>query len=158
MANTSEPKRQFYTFEELLDKDGYIIYTNIGSSMLPLLHQKKDIIEIMKKKQGRCRRYDVVLYRRGEKYILHRIIKVLPDGYLIAGDHNVFLETDVTDEMILGVMTRFIRNGRSITIDNPFYQLYVHLWCDFYPLRFFLLRSNAKARKVLSKVKKRITR
>ena len=76
-----------------------------------------------------------MLYKRGKGYILHRILKVLQEGYLIAGDHNTFIETDVTDDMIIGVMTRIIRNGKTITMDNPIYLLYVHLWCDYYSIR-----------------------
>ena len=140
MNSISAPKVEYVTFEELLDKDGYLVYTNIGTSMLPLLRERRDIIEIRKKTTPRCKKYDVVLYKRGEKYILHRILRVLPDGYLIAGDHNTFVERDVTDDMILGVMTRVIRNGKTIYPDNPLYRLYVHLWCDWYPARMFLLR------------------
>lgn len=140
------------SLEELIAVRGYIVYSNVGVSMTPLLRQRRDIIEIRKKEPDRCHKYDVVLYKRGEKYILHRILRVYPDGYLIAGDHNTFVETDVTDDMILGVMTRVIRNGRSITMDNLLYRLYVHLWCDCYPLRMFLLLCKAKARVVLSRI------
>ncbi|MBR0463694.1 MAG: S26 family signal peptidase [Clostridia bacterium] len=129
------------TFEELLARDGYFVYTNVGGSMLPLLRQRQDIIEIHAKGPERCKKYDVALYKRGEKYILHRVLKVLPQGYLIAGDNNAFIERDVTDDMILGVMTRVLRNGKSITPDKFWYRCYVHLWCDCYPLRFFILRA-----------------
>lgn len=128
------------SFEELLDDKGVIVYTNVGYSMLPFLRQRKDVIEIRKKEPGRCKKYDVILYKRGKSYILHRILKVLPDGYIIAGDHNVFIETDVNDDMILGVMTGVIRNGKKVTPDNIWYKLYVHLWCDAYPMRMLLLR------------------
>ena len=81
------------TFEELLDQNGYIVYTNVGRSMMPLLRQRRGIIEIHKKGPDRCKKYDVVLYKRGERYILHRILEVLPNGrYIIAGDNNTFLE------------------------------------------------------------------
>ena len=60
------------SFEEVLLDKGVIIYTNKGYSMLPLLRQKKDLIEIRKKEPGRCKKYDVVLYKRDKKYILHR--------------------------------------------------------------------------------------
>lgn len=140
------------SLEELIAVRGYIVYSNVGVSMMPLLRQRRDIIEIKKKEPGRCHKYDVVLYKRGEKYILHRILRVNPDGYLIAGDHNTFVETDVTDDMILGIMTRVIRNGKSITLGNPFYRFYVHLWCDCYPLRMFLLRCTAKVGAILSKI------
>lgn len=149
-----EPRVQRVSFEEMLEKDGYLVYTNVGCSMMPLLRQRRDIIEIRKKEQRRCKKYDAVLYKRGKKYILHRVLKVLPEGYLIAGDHNAFLERDVTDDMILGVMTRVIRNGKDIYMDNPWYRLYVHLWCDCWPLRMLILRGFWMVRRVLGAVKR----
>lgn len=156
--NTMNPSVQIYTFDKLLNKDGYIVYTNVGYSMMPLLRQKRDIIEIKKKEPGRCKKYDVVLYKRGLRYILHRILKVLPDGYIIAGDHNTFLEKDVTDDMILGVMTRVIRNGKTITPDNFWYKVYVHLWCDVYPVRMKIIRWKYRVIGILRAVKRRIKR
>lgn len=147
---------KFYSFEDMLNNRGFLVYTNVGFSMLPLLRQRRDIIEIRKKGPERCKKYDVALYKRGDKYILHRVLKVLPDGYLIAGDHNTFVERDVTDKMILGVMTRVIRNGKDIYMDNPWYRLYVHLWCDCWPARMLLLRVIRKARGILGAVKRRL--
>ena len=131
-----------YTFEEILEEKGFLIYTNVGYSMMPLLRQRRDIIEIRKKEPGRCKKYDVVLYKRGDKYILHRVLKVLPEGYIIAGDHNTFLEKDVTDDMILGVMTRVVRDGKTIMPENFWYKAYVHLWCDMYPVRMGIIRTK----------------
>ena len=152
------PRVQYVSFDDLLEKDGYLVYTNVGCSMMPLLRQRRDIIEIRKKGPERCKKYDVALYKRGEKYILHRVLKVLPNGYLIAGDNNAFVERDVTDKMILGVMTRVIRNGKDIYMDNPCYQLYVHLWCDCWPLRMLILRclflARRAAHRLLSPLKK----
>ena len=124
--------------------------------MLPLLRQKKDIIEIRKKEPGRCKKYDVVLYRRNERYILHRILKVLPDSYLIAGDHNTFVETDVTDDMILGVMSKVIRDGKTITPENKLYKLYVHLWCDVYPIRMLILKMKEQIWRIEGAIKRRL--
>ena len=126
--------------------------------MYPLLRQRRDIIEIRKKEPGRCKKYDVVLYKRGEKYILHRILRVLPDGYLIAGDNNTFLERDITDARILGVMKRVVRDGKDIYMDDPKYRLYVHLWCDFYPVRMAILRAIRWVRRPLSWVKHKLLR
>ena len=146
------------SFEELLAEKGSIIYTNVGYSMMPLLRQKKDIIEIQKKKDARCKKYDVVLYKRGDRYILHRILKVLPNGYIIAGDHNTYLEKDVTDEMILGIMTRVVRNGKDITPNNLLYKIYVHLWSDFYPIKVFLIKTKAFAYRCYRYIKRRVVR
>ena len=142
MTTDKQDSSRIYSFEDLLETKGYIVYRNTGYSMIPLLRPKRDVIEI-RPLTGRPKKYDVVLYKRDNKYILHRILRVLPDGYIIAGDHNTFIETDVTDDMILGVMTKVQRNGKNITPDNIWYKIYVHLWCDLHPLRVFLLKAKA---------------
>lgn len=148
-----KPTVRHMTFEEILEKDGCFVFTNVGASMMPLLRQRRDIIEITKKDAGRCKKYDVVLYKRGNRYVLHRILRVLSDGYIIAGDHNVFIETDIKDEDILGVMTRVVRSGKTITPDNIYYKIYVHLWCDCYPLRMLVLRMKWKLQRIWGKIK-----
>ena len=144
-----------YTFEEILLTIGYLVYTNVGTSMVPLLRQRRDIIEIRRKDPAtRCKRYDVVLYKRGDKYILHRVLKVRPNDYIICGDHNIWREYGITDAQILGVMTRVIRNGKSITPDNFGYKFYVHLWCDFYHVRAGILVAIQITRRLGHGVKK----
>ena len=153
--NASEPVIKHKTFEELLDENGYLVYTNVGYSMMPLIRQHRDLIEIRKKGSERCKKYDVVLYKRGDKYILHRILEVLPEGrYVIAGDNNTFLEKDITDEHIIGVMTKVIRDGKQVTMDDKMYQAYVHMWCDFYPVRAGVLKVKRKVRSELGKIKR----
>ena len=140
------------TFEEMLNVSGHLAYTVRGVSMMPLLCQKKDVVIIERKGEERCKKYDVVLYKydkNGSKYILHRILKVRPNDYVIAGDNNPFLEYGIKDEQILGVMTSIRRNGKDITMDNKLYRLYVHLWCDCYPVRMWLIRSKQKVRRIL---------
>lgn len=145
-----------YSFEEMLSERGYIVYTCKGTSMMPLLRQNRDIVEIRPKGDDRCEKYDVVLYKRGNKYVLHRILRVLPDGYVIAGDNNIFLEYDIKDEQILGKMVRLIRDGKEISMTDKKYHLYVHLWCDVYPIRLFLLRVKRKIWRVCARIKKNL--
>lgn len=144
-----------YTFDEMLQEKGYLIYTNVGVSMMPFLRERRDIIEIRQKDRAtRCRRYDVVMYKMGNKYILHRILKVRQNDYVICGDHNFRREFGVTDDRILGVMTRVIRNGKSIATDNIWYKLYVHLWCDLYPIRAFILYFKQMSAVLFRRIKK----
>ena len=140
-----------YSFEGILSEKGFLLYTNIGVSMMPLLREHRDIIEI-RPLHGRAKRYDVVLYKRSGKYILHRILKVRPNDYVICGDHNYYREYGITDDMILGIMTRVIRDGREIRIDDWRYRLYVHLWCDFFPIRAAILYAKRKASSLLRRI------
>ncbi len=139
-SDKSKSTSKTYSFEELLDKQGYLVYTSVGISMLPLIRQCRDLVEIRPKDPDkRCKRYDVVLFKSGDKYILHRVLKVRDKDYVICGDHNIWCEKGITDQQILGVMTRLKRDERQITPDNSFYKFYVHLWCDFYPVRAAIL-------------------
>ena len=144
------------TFEDMLSVRGYIVYTCKGTSMMPLLRQHRDIIEIRPKGDDRCEKYDVVLYKRENRYVLHRILRVLPDGYIIAGDNNTFPEYDIKDEQIIGIMVRLIRDGKEIRMTDMKYRLYVHVWCDFYPVRMFLLRIKRKVWRIGSHIKRRV--
>ena len=132
----------------MLEKNGYLVYTVVGMSMEPLLKQRRDIVDIRAKGAERFHKYDVVLYVSGGRYVLHRILKVRPDDYVIAGDHNTFLEYGITDDQILGVMTRIIRDGKERSLTSWKYKAYVHLWCDFYPVRMGILRVKGAARRV----------
>jgi len=45
------------TFEEVLTKDGYLVYTTRGRSMEPLLRQNRDLV-ILRPKAARLKKYD----------------------------------------------------------------------------------------------------
>ena len=154
MNQANAPRVQYISFEDLLAKDGYLVYTNVGASMMPLLRERRDIIEIHRKDPGtRCKHYDAVLYKVGDKYILHRVLKVRPNDYVICGDHNIRREYGITDDQILGVMTRVIRDGKSIYPSDWKYKLYVHLWCDFFPIRAAILYGKMVIRAIGRRVK-----
>ena len=103
--------------------------------------------------QGRCKKYDVVLYKRGDKHILHRIIKVREHDYVILGDNCVGREYGITDDMILGVMTRVVRDGKDVYPTDWRYKLYYHLWVDCYPIRILILKLKTKAWAIAHKLK-----
>ena len=83
--------RKMSSIEESLKRDGKLVYKTKGVSMLPMLHQNRDIVVISVPK-GRLKKYDVALYRRKNAYVLHRVIEVQEQGYLIRGDNTYSLE------------------------------------------------------------------
>ncbi len=148
------------TFEEELRGSGRLVFTNKGVSMLPFLRQNKDIMIIEACESGELQRLDAVLFIRGtgekKRYVLHRILKNNPDGsYWIVGD-NCFSGERVEREQIIGRLTAVVRDGKRISVEDKKYLLYVHLWCDFYPLRFFILRSRYFLRRGIHFIKRRI--
>ena len=139
------------SYEEELNRKGSFTYTNVGISMLPLLCQGRDLFTISKK-QGRCERFDVVLYKRPPaSYVLHRVVEVREDSYVILGDNCINKEYGIKDEDIIGVMTSFVRNGKEIQVSHRGYRLYVKVWYLLYPLRRIWIKCKCKLRKLVKK-------
>ena len=124
------------TYEQELAEKGILIYTTVGMSMRPFLRSGQDLMVIEAKKQGRCRTRDVVLYRRDSgKYVLHRIMAVRKDDYVLCGDNCWDLEPGIRDDQILGILTAVIRQGKRTQVTEPGYQCLVFLWWLLYPIR-----------------------
>lgn len=133
----------FSTYEAELAERGKIIHTNVGTSMMPLLRQNRDVM-IIERPTGRLKKYDVPLYKtKSGKYILHRILKVRENDYVICGDHCTRREYGITDEHIIGVLTGVIRDGKTISMNDFSYKLYYHLWCDFFYIRVAIIKTKA---------------
>lgn len=128
---------------QYLAEHGELTYRIVGVSMNPLLRQDRDLITVLrtdlakKDKNGRFHNHDVVLYKRHSDgaYVLHRIVEVREKDYVILGDNCVKREYGISDEDILGVMTSFVRDGKTIQVTDPLYKAYVELWCALEPFR-----------------------
>ncbi len=144
------------TYEEYLEKNGELTYSNVGTSMLPLLRQGRDLFTVRKKGLERCKRGDVVLYRRPpDKYVLHRVIEVRARDYVILGDNCVRKEYGITDGDILGVMTGFVRGGREYSVGDLKYRLYSRIWVTAAPVRIMLKKAELAIRHTAKKIIKR---
>ncbi|WP_295153480.1 S24/S26 family peptidase [uncultured Ruminococcus sp.] len=141
------------TYEEYLEKNDDLTYTNVGVSMMPLLHQGRDLFTVTKKTARRCKAGDVVLYRRPpNKYVLHRIIAVRPHDYVILGDNCVRKEYGIKDSDIIGIMTGFVRNGRSYSVKDLPYRLYSAYIMSTIPIRIFRKKAVLKAKRTVKKI------
>ena len=139
-------------FEDVLDRYGELVYPNKGVSMLPLLREGRDLMVIAKRPEGRCKRLDAVLFKRDNgQYVLHRIVKVREQDYLLCGDNQIVREA-VREEQIIGVLNAVRRGDRTIHVTDWDYRLYVRVWTLLFPLRdaWFRLRGLA------GKVKRRL--
>lgn len=128
------------TFEDEIKRTGRIIYTNVGDSMMPLIKQGRDVL-VISTVNGRLKRYDIPLYKRDSgQYVLHRILKVRKNDYVICGDNRCNKEYGITDRHIIGVLSGIIRDGREIPVTDIKCRIYAHLWCDLFPVRVLIIR------------------
>lgn len=138
------------SFEQVIAEEGVLIYTNVGDSMYPLI-KPRDLL-VIKKPVLPLKRLDIPLYKRDNgQYVLHRIIKVREDDYLICGDNRVVVESGITDRHIIGVLTEIIRDGKKISVYSFPKRVYAHFCCDFMPVKRVIFRMKS----IIERQKKR---
>lgn len=108
MSNINEVVRLMYeAFDDNLD----FSFPINGSSMQPFLY-KDDIVRLRK-----CHMAypgDIVFYKHGDNYILHRVVRVNKDGsYNIVGDHQTKCDLNVDSSMIIGVVVAYKKRNQK---------------------------------------------
>ena len=132
------------------------MYTNVGTSMMPLLRQRRDLMFIERKGPERLHWLDVPLYKRDDgKYVLHRVMWVRKHDYIICGDNQWYLERGITDKHILGILTAVDRDGKVLDMKSPKMRLYGLMQWLLYPLRACWLIGRTIASRLYHRIIKR---
>lgn len=133
--------------EKILDRDGVYPSVTVGTSMRPLFKTHRDMI-VVEKAEGMLKKYDVALYRIGDKYILHRVIGIDEEKkiYIIRGD-NTYKNEHIPFSKILGKLTQFKRRGKHHTVNDVSYRIYSVIWNFLYPVRWSLFKARCIAGK-----------
>lgn len=135
-----EEKNIKVDYKEQLDKNNQIVIVPKGNSMWPTLKNKKQSV-VVGEKVSRLAELDVALYVRGQNnFVLHRVIKVLPDGYLMCGDSQFVLEK-VLEEQIFGVMQGFYRGKKYVNCKDPKYIKKIKKWYKRKRYRKFMVKA-----------------
>lgn len=123
---------------EYLDEHKEVLRTIDGCSMEPLLHSRQSVIKLVKV-DSLCSKNDVVMFIRPTgKHVLHRIVKVRKNDYLICGD-NQWKYEKVPHSWVLGLMTEYSPDGETFyTTDAPEYQAYVKKHCNSYWVKYYV--------------------
>jgi hypothetical protein len=139
--------------EQRLREDGVYVSTTVGISMRPMLRNRRDRIVVRAVTEGEClARYDLPLYRYPDgRYVLHRIIGVRENEYLIRGD-NTYVVEHIPKTWILGVVSEFYRGDRHWSTDDRRYRRYAAVWNAIYPVRALLHLPRALAGRVYRKM------
>ena len=119
--------------EDVLRERGAYIGPTVGVSMLPMLKSRRDTI-VVRPKTERLQRLDVALYKRGDAYVLHRVLAQEEGGYLIRGD-NCYSDEHIPEEDVFGVLTEFFRKGKHIFCTDKKYLAYAERRVKTYKIR-----------------------
>lgn len=113
-----------------------------GVSMLPMLRQGIDTVELAPLPE-KLKKYDLPVYQYPSgKYVMHRVVDVKEDHYICMGD-NTYVYEKITPEQMLGVVSAFKRGEKRIEVDALGYRIYCRIWVMSYPLRKLYRRCRS---------------
>lgn len=137
---TSSQNKQYHLAElmphirETLAQGRPIAIGPKGTSMMPLIRQGMDFVELSPL-PDRLKKYDIPLYQRSNgQYVLHRIVKA-GDTYTCIGDNQFVLETGVTHDQMIAVVSAIYRGKKHVPVTAFSYRLYCTFWHYSRPVR-----------------------
>ena len=142
-------KNERLSIQEALEQNKRCYFQPKGASMKPLLTQGESTV-VIEKLTRPAAIGDVILFRLGDRNILHRVIGFENGSIVTRGDNNFFNEY-VSESDVLGIMTGCFRTRGSefMSCEGQQYRAYCStLWT---------YRSYRKVRTMLSKAKHMVT-
>lgn len=135
-----------------LERGQRVRMTATGSSMLPMIHDG-DLLEL-EHMLSLPSLGDVVLARcAGERYILHRVVKIEGKYFFLCGDAQEHSEGPFVRDNVLGRVIRITRGQRTLALDRGIYHFVGWMWarCTPYGATFFwlTLRIRGKIKRLL---------
>ena len=121
-----------------------------GISMLPMLRQGKDAVELSPLPE-KLKKYDLPVYQYPSgKIVMHRIVGVCEDYYICLGDNTYQYET-IYPQQLIAVVSAFKRGDKCIPADSISYRIYARIWVACFPLRKFLKNGKQWLKMVLKR-------
>lgn len=142
--------KQKLTIEEVLEKEGKYVGPTVGISMLPMLKERRDTI-VVRPKTEKLKPLDVALYRRGDAYVLHRVLYPTETGYIIRGD-NCYADEVIPEKDVFGVLTEFFRKDKHYLCTDESYLRYARRRVKNYKFRRFFVRVKVKIKNAIKRV------
>ncbi len=109
-----------------------------GNSMLPFIVGGRDFVVLSKQMSYGVG--DAVLAKTNVGiYVVHRIIKMSDDGFILMGDGNLVGTESCSDDDIYGLVEEVVRGEKTINCQTLFYRLKIKIWVRLFFLRRYLL-------------------
>jgi signal peptidase I len=122
------------TFATKTSKEEYFVVR--GTSMLPVIESGKSIHTI---KTDSYKKGDIVVYKLGREYIVHRIVRLKNNIIITKGDHNLYSDKAIAKSFVIGKVYK-VGNQR---IDTKYWQMISPILTDISLLEYkFALTNN----------------
>lgn len=118
-------------------KDRDVTFLVSGTSMRPFYVNKRTSVTLSRVND--YFKYDVILYKYNQSYLLHRIIKIKGNKVTCQGDGTIISEV-INRSDIIGVVISHQLGNKTILANNRYYRIKVRLWRYARPIRRLLLK------------------
>lgn len=127
--------------EKYIKENGEHIAIPVGTSMYPMLRNRRDSVHLIRYDMHGLKKYDLPVYKRTDgTQVMHRCLGKNERGYIMCGDNQWILEYGITDEQIIAVSKGFYRDEKYISNNNLIYRIYCRIWCFNLSMRKLVLR------------------
>ena len=143
--------KEFWSSAE--DKKEYTLLVT-GSSMYPFLINEKSIVYIRKPASRSFKRGQILLFARHDgSYVLHRVLKVLPDGTLVMnGDSQSWTER-IPNIAVVAVVTKFVRKKHAVRVNSSGYRALTAIWMALLPIRTWIFKCGHCVKSAVKRVR-----
>ncbi len=116
---------------KLLDEGREVVFTPLGSSMLPFIRGGKDSVRLRKMPEVAVG--DIVLVRLPGRYVLHRVVALEGDDVTLMGDGNLVGTEHCSPADVMGTVTAIVKGEKEITPGKG------RFWRFLKPVRRYIL-------------------
>jgi len=131
--------------KEVLNSGKGFVLTVTGQSMRPTLRNLKDKVELSSVTSLLSKGDLLFFERENGAVVLHRVVKVCDNGYVVSGDSQSYTE-NVSKDRAIAVVTRVCRNGRWIDCSSLSYRITDYFIRITKPLRAFVRNVRRKVK------------
>lgn len=148
---TIDTREYVAVLRELTEEGREVSLMISGSSMSPFLIHQRDTI-YFRKPDKKLKRGDMVFYERpGGQFVMHRIIRVRPEGLYLIGDAQTEIEGPLDSKCVFARVVRVRRKGKILEPGDFWWEFFQHVWLRLIPFRRGMMRIYAGIYRIRNK-------
>ena len=133
---------------EAVEEGGSAEITVTGNSMYPMLKHRNSKVRLIK--ADTLKKGDIPLYQRDNgAYVLHRIVGIDGDTYIMCGDNQWHVESGIRRDQIVAVVTDYCRKDKWKSCADKPYRLYARLWVGIRPIRHIVFGGFRRIKRAI---------
>lgn len=138
--------------EQMLEKGEKVRFRVSGNSMWPWIIHNRDSVLLIPCDVHNLKKGEIILFQtQMGNYVLHRITKVVPGGYVTTGDGNCHRDGFISCERVKAKASIIYRKEKRINCDSLPWKCVSAFWMKTFPVR----RQMQHFIKIIWKLKKK---